>query len=102
VTHNPLGSRGTVKKKGSFNEGTMDIKLGLDTADAGQIIAQAAALSDNNYSLRVTLQDGSSYGMQVQVMNFKINVAGVDAITSADMKCELTTSAAGVGVVKIT
>jgi hypothetical protein len=37
VTHNPVGSRGTVKKKGSFNEGTMSMSLGLDTDDAGQI-----------------------------------------------------------------
>ena len=37
VTHNPVGSRGTVKKKGSFNEGTMSMTLGLDTDDAGNV-----------------------------------------------------------------
>jgi hypothetical protein len=42
VTHNPIATRGTVKRKGSFNEGTMDMKLGLDTDDAGQILAKAA------------------------------------------------------------
>lgn len=49
VTHNPIATRGTQKRKGSFNEGSIDLKLGLDTDDAGQIIAKAASLSDNDY-----------------------------------------------------
>ena len=36
VTFNPVGSRGVVKKKGSFNQGTMTIGLGLDTEDPAQ------------------------------------------------------------------
>ena len=41
VTFNPVGSRGVVKKKGSFNQGTMTIQLGLDTDDAGQILLKS-------------------------------------------------------------
>src|SRR6476646_10131270 len=61
ITHNPISSRGTVKKKGSFNEGTMALKLGLDTDDAGQILMKAAALSDNDYSFLITSQNGDKY-----------------------------------------
>ena len=38
VTHNPIGSRATVKKKGSYNSGSVTVAVALDTADAGQVI----------------------------------------------------------------
>ena len=100
ITHNPLGSRGTVKKKGSFNEGSINVQLGLDTDDAGQILAKAAALSDADYSFCITTQNGDKYFFQAQVMSFKVGVGGVDSVTSATMLLELTSTSAGVGVVE--
>lgn len=100
VTHNPVGSRGTQKFKGSFNEGTMSLTLGLDTDDAGQIIMKAGALSDNNYSFEVTTQNGDIYYFQAKVMSWKVGVGGVDSITTATCTLELTTSSTGVGVVE--
>ncbi len=101
VTHNPVGSRGTVKKKGSFNEGSMTLQLGLDTDDAGQILAKAAALSDNDYSFKVTTQSGDVYYFQAQVMSFKVGAGSVDQITAATIQLEITTSTAGVGIVEV-
>jgi hypothetical protein len=101
VTHNPLASRGTVKKKGSFNEGTMDLKVGLDTDDAGQILAKAASKSDNDYSFKVVTQIGDVYYFQAQVMSFKVNIGSVDNITRPQIKLELTTNSAGVGIVEV-
>jgi len=101
VTHNPVGSRGTVKKKGSFNEGTMSVGLALDTDDAGQILMKAAALSDSDYSILVTTQNGDKYYMQAQVMTFKVGVGSVDTITSASVTLEITTNSTGVGVVEV-
>ena len=98
VTHNPVGNRGTQKFKGSFNEGTMTLQLGLDNDDAGQIVAQAASLSDDNYSFAVELQDGQRYFFQAKVMSFKIGIGSVDSITSATISLELTTTE-GVGIV---
>lgn len=101
VTHMPVGSRGTQKLKGSFNEGTVSLSLGLDTDDAGQIIMKAASLSDNNFSFLVTTQNGDKYYFQAKVMSFKVNVAGVDSITSATSTLELTSNSAGVGIVEV-
>jgi hypothetical protein len=101
VTHNPIATRGTVKRKGSFNEGTMDMKLGLDTDDAGQILAKAAAQSDNDYSIKVATQNGDVYYFQAQVMSFKVNIGSVDQVTQASIKLELTTNSAGVGIVEV-
>ncbi len=100
VTHNPVGTRGTQKFKGSFNEGTMSLSLGLDTDDAGQIIMKAASLSDNNYSFMVTTQNGDKYYFQAKVMSWKVGVGSVDSITTATATLELTTTSAGVGIVE--
>lgn len=100
VTHNPVGSRGTQKFKGSFNEGTMNLSLGLDTDDAGQVLMKAASLSDGPYSFEVTTQNGDTYYFQAMVMSFKVGVGSVDSITTATCTLELTTSAGGVGIVE--
>ena len=100
VTHNPVGSRGTQKFKGSFNEGTMNLSLGLDTDDAGQVLMKAASLSDAAYSFEVTTQNGDTYYFQAMVMSFKVGVGSVDSITTATCTLELTTSAGGVGIVE--
>jgi len=100
VTHNPVGTRGTQKFKGSFNEGTISLSLGLDTDDAGQIIVKAASLSDNDYSFMVTTQNGDRYFFQAKVMSFKVGVGSVDSITTATVTLEISTNAAGVGIVE--
>lgn len=101
VTHNPVDNRGTVKRKGSFNEGTMDLKVGLDTDDAGQVIAKAAADSDDDHSIEVTTQNGDKYYFLAQVMSFKVGVGSVDQITGASIKLELTTAEDGTGVIEV-
>ncbi len=100
VTHNPVASRGTVKKKGSFNEGSITLQLGLDTDDAGQILAKTASNSDADYSFAVTTQNGDKYFFRAQVMSFKVSVGGVDTITNATIMLEITTNSAGVGIVE--
>lgn len=101
ITHNPLGTRGTVKLKGSFNEGSISMQLGLDTDDAGQILAKTASLSDNDYSFVIQTQNGDKYYFQAKVMSFKVGVGSVDSVTTATVTLELTTSNTGVGVVEV-
>ena len=100
VTHMPVGNRGTQKFKGSFNEGTITLSLGLDTDDAGQIIMKAASISDNDYSFMVTTQNGDKYFFRAQIMSWKVGVGSVDSITTATATLEITTNAAGVGIVE--
>lgn len=101
VTHNPIGSRGTQKFKGSFNEGAISVQLGLDTDDAGQVIMKAASASDSNYSFEVVTQNGDTYYFQGKVMSWKVGVGSVDQITTATAQIEITTSSAGVGIVEV-
>lgn len=101
VTHNPVGNRGTQKFKGSFNEGTMNLSLGLDTDDAGQVLMKSASTSDSPHSFEVTTQNGDKYYFQAMVMSFKVGVGSVDSITTATTTLELTTSSGGVGIVEV-
>lgn len=101
ITHNPIGTRATQKFKGSFNEGTMSLTLAMNTADAGQVLMRAASLSDAAHSFEVRLQNGARYYFLAQVMSWKIGVGSVDQLVSATVQLEITSSAAGVGVVEV-
>ena len=101
ITHNPVDTRATQKFKGSYNEGAMNLSLGLDTDDAGQIIMKAASASDNDYAFKVTI--GSSldeYFFLGKVMSWKVGPGGVDNLVGATCSIELTSSSAGLGIVE--
>ncbi len=101
VTHNPLYTRGTQKLKGSFNEGSISLQLGLDTDDAGQVLMKAAALSDSLYAFKVTMPSGDVYYFQALTMSFKVGINDVNTVTAATAQIEITTSSTGVGVVEV-
>lgn len=81
VNHNPLATRGTVKIKGSFDDGTMTVQLAYAPGDAGQVLVETALNSDAFYAFRLTLQDGTIKYFQAQVTSAPVNVGTVDQIT---------------------
>ena len=89
VKHNPVATRKTVKRKGSYDSGSMTLPMALVNDDAGQIIMKAAAVSDNSYSFCVELKDGYKYYFTAQVMQFLTKVGSVDSITQATAMLEL-------------
>lgn len=89
VTHNPVGDRRTIKRKGSFNEGSITLEMALDNDDAGQVLLKAAADSDMSYSFKVTTQNGDVYFFSAQTMSFRVSVGTVDQITSATAMLEI-------------
>ena len=89
VTHNPLGDRRTVKRKGSYNDGALTMSLGRVPSDAGQVLLLAALDSDDSYSFEVTLQDGTIQYFTGQVMSYTTNVGSVDQITGASVTGEI-------------
>lgn len=101
VKYNTIQTRATTKRKGSYDEGTMSLKIGYDDDDAGQLLLQTASASDADYSFKLTLQDGSVFYFQAQVSTFKITVGSVDSITEVMVSLELTSGASGVGVVQV-
>lgn len=89
VTHNPLGDRRTVKRKGSYNDGAVSMTLARVPNDAGQALLIQGLDSDNSYSFKVVLQDGTIQYFTGQIMSYTTNIGGVDQITGASVTIEI-------------
>lgn len=89
VTHNPLADRRTVKRKGSYNDGTLTLQLGQDITDAGQDLLRQGLDSDLSYSFKATYQNGSIRYFSGQIMSFTENVGNVDQIFGGTVAIEI-------------
>lgn len=90
VKHNPIGSRQTVKRKGSFDNGTMTLKMAKTSgSDAGQTLLLTASDSDASYSYKMVLQNGTIMYFTAQASSFETVVSTVDTITSLNVTLEL-------------
>lgn len=94
VTHNPIGDRKTFKFRGSYNNGTLDLKLAKITVlntDAGQA-ALTTALNDpldKSVSFLITLQDTSKQYFTGKVMSFTTSIGSVNSILAGECKIEI-------------
>ena len=92
VSHNPLATRRTVKRKGTVNDGAMSLQLGRDPSDAGQAILIAGvdgAGIDVVHSHKVTLQDGTIQYFTGQIYSYTTNIGSANQIVSAAATVEL-------------
>lgn len=89
VTFNPLGDRKTVKRKGSYNNGTLSLKLAAAPTDAGQVKLKAAQDNDASYAFKVVTQSLSVYYFTGQVMGYQLEVGSVDQIMGASVDIEI-------------
>lgn len=92
VSFLPLATRAKQKFKGSYDNGTLALKLAKNKSDAGQVIALAALASDNAYAFKVVLQDGTIEFFSGRVMSYNIQVGGTDQITGSDINIGITTN----------
>lgn len=90
VTHNPLDDRKTVKRKGSYNNGTMSLKMARVPSNTGQAALITAQSSDDPIAVKITLQDGTIDYFEAVVMGYQTEVGSVDNITSATVDLEIT------------
>lgn len=81
VNHLPLGDRGTVKLKGSYDDGTMTVQLAYAPGDAGQALIETALDDDAFYAFALTLQDGTIKYFQAQVTSAPVNIGTADTVT---------------------
>lgn len=89
IKHNPLNTRETFKRKGSFDSGQLNLKLGRVPADAGQAILVAALAVDASRSFKVTLQNGTIQYFTGQVTSYTTNVGSSGQITGANVMIEI-------------
>lgn len=89
VSFNPLGQRGTVKRKGSYNNGSTDIQYGYVKADAGQVDVVTAMASDDPLPFRVVLQDTTHVYFMAMVMGTPTAVGTIDNIVLQNAPLEI-------------
>ena len=92
VTSNPIAQRSTDKYKGTFNNGADSITVNRDDDDAGQVIIQAALISDADQAFEVTYQDGTIDYFTGKVVSFDTVAGGADSIVQKTIQLERTRS----------
>lgn len=88
-----LGSRATLKFKGTYNDGTLNLKVGRDLIDAGQAAANTALDSDLDYNFKLTLNDSSgttgalpsTFYFKAKVMTFTTNVGTPNQVVAGEV-----------------
>lgn len=90
VSHNPIDDRKTVKRKGSYNSGTMSLKMARVPSNAGQAILVTASNSDAAIAVKITLQNGTINYFQAMVMGYTVDLGSVDTITGSSVDLEIT------------
>lgn len=101
ITHKPIATRATQHFKGSFDQGTKTVQMGLDQDDAGQDIARQAVDSDASYSFKFEYPNGDADYFSALVSSFVKGVTGVDTIITATMNLLLTSGPNGEGIVEV-
>lgn len=89
VNHNPLATRGTVKLKGSYDDGTMTVQAAYAPGNTGQALVETALDDDDFYSFKVVLQDGTIKYFQAQVTSAPVNIGGVDTVTGVTLNLSI-------------
>ncbi len=88
VTHNPLGDRQTIKRKGSYDNGELDVPYAYDPdGDAGQTILYDALDDDASYAFKLDIKEApvlKSFYFTAQVTSRPVTVGGTDSIVMAN------------------
>lgn len=83
VNHNPLGDRKTVKRKGSYDNGSIDVPYAYDMTpggDAGQALLLAGLDSDVSRSFWVDIKELKAHYFTGQITSAPTTVGSVDQI----------------------
>lgn len=85
IPYNSLSDRQTKNKKGSYTEGAPAVAILYAPGNAGQALALTALKSDDDYSFRITLNDGTTFYSSGLLTGFPISLPGVDEMVAGTM-----------------
>ena len=91
-TFTPTATRGTVKRKTSFNNGALPIRYAYvkDTLDTGQAALTSAVDSDANKAFRIEMPNGQSVYFLALVMGGVLHLGTVEDIVTKQMNLEIS------------
>lgn len=92
-----IGQRGIRKFKGTYDDGTLTVKLNRDSADTGQAAAITARDNDNDYNMRIVLNDAQVNGLtnnttivfKAKIMSYTLDAGGVDDVVGSTLVVEV-------------
>lgn len=88
ISSNYLSQRGTEKRKGTFNAGTLSLTVDVNN-DLGQIACETALDSDADFTFKVVLKNGDTHYMRGIVTSFRVTIGGPNDMTSASIGLDL-------------
>jgi hypothetical protein len=88
VSHNAVGNRRTLKRKGSFNDGEVPLTMARVTTDAGQSLLRTAINSDRPYGFMVQTRDDTHY-LAAVVSSYTANIGGSDGIVQSTARLDI-------------
>ncbi|MES1987460.1 MAG: hypothetical protein V4440_05415 [Pseudomonadota bacterium] len=84
VNHNPLGTRQTIKRKGSYDNGSIEVPYAYDITTVGGDDGQALLLqgleTDSSYAFYVDVKQLKALYFSGQVTSAPVTIGSVDSI----------------------
>lgn len=80
VSYTSLAERGTLHRKGSYDEPETPFEIGVDRDDAGQVILKAASTSDTSHSFKIEYSNGEVDYFEGLVFSYVTNGGDSDTI----------------------
>jgi len=89
VEFNDVEMRDTYTLKGTRTPVELTIEIGRVADDAGQNLVLTALESDNDYSFKIEIQDGTTFGFVGKVLSANLNLGDANAITGRSVTIRL-------------
>jgi hypothetical protein len=92
VSYKTLAERGTLHRKGSYDEPETTFEIGADRTDAGQIIMKAGSKSDDNHSFKIEYSNGEVDYFYGLIFSYVTNGGDADTMRmiSANIRIDRT------------
>lgn len=98
VEHKPIASRGVVKIKGSFDNGSLALDLARVPGDEGQAACRLALNDDRPFNFKIEFNDNPGDGspdapttqlFAGKVFSYTTNIGQVDSVIAAQLTIEI-------------
>lgn len=92
-----ISTRGDRKFKGTYNDGTLTLKVNRDASDVGQAACIVARDSDSDYNFKIVLNDAAAGGFTIntttlfkaKVMSYTLDMGGPNSIVMATIEVSI-------------
>ena len=107
IPTNTINQRQTKHAKGAYDQGTLELQVYMDVTDSGQDAVQTALDSDDEYNIKIILNDApagspsqpTTYYFRALVMSYRRSIADVNSMITASISLAINTDPVEVATV---